>query len=266
MNYRHAYHAGNFADAFKHIVLTALTKSFLNKDSAFCYLDTHAGTGRYDLTSQAAQTTQEFQLGIQKLFTAPNPPKLVQDYLACVKSLNLPPNLKTYPGSPYFVNYFLRPQDRMVLSELHPEDFQLLRKNFSKATNISIHKQDGYQTLKASLPPKERRGLVLIDPPYENPDEFRQLTKTLPELIKRWETGVFAIWYPIKLRSSADLFLKKLQSNITRPTLISELSIYPEDTPRNLNGSGMFIINPPWKLQEEIEAILPWLKSTLQIR
>lgn len=260
MNYRHAYHAGNFADAFKHIVLVALTQAFLQKPSAFCYLDTHAGTGCYDLFSEAAQVNKEYVLGIQKIITAENQPELIKTYLQCVWKLNPDRQLRYYPGSPFFVKNFLREQDRMVLSELHPEEYAQLKTFFSKEKNIAVHKQDAYQSLKAFLPPKERRGFVLMDPPYEQADEIKRLNQFIPEMVKHWETGTYVIWYPIKNRR------EELKTpTLSKPCLKLELSIYPENTPQHLNGSGMLIINPPWKLAETMGEVLPWLWKVLSM-
>lgn len=265
MNYRHAYHAGSFADAFKHITLIALIKAFLRKESPFCYLETQAGTGSYDLTSKAALATKEFKTGVAKIRARSNPPELVQNYLQIIEKMNHGSDLKIYPGSPYFVKQLLRPQDRMILSELHPDECQVLKRFFPHDKQVAIHCQDGYLSLKAFLPPKEKRGLVLIDPAYEKADEFEQLTKILPEAVKRWETGTFALWYPIKSRTATDRFLKTITEKISRPTLITELSVYPEDNAQQLNGSGMLIVNPPWQLDEELKNVLPWVWEALSV-
>ena len=263
MNYRHAYHAGNAVDVFKHIVLIALLQSMMRKDNAFCYLDTHAGEGQYDLFSQAAQKSQEFASGIAKIFAADNPPSLVQDYLACVQSLNTGKQLRFYPGSPLIAKTLLRTQDRLVLSDKHAEDYLSLKKKMANDKRILTHYQDGYTTLKASLPPKERRGLILIDPPYEQPDEWKAILTALHEALKRFETGVYAIWYPIKDRRTVESFYRKVAETIQRPHLITELTCYPDDTTQFLNGSGMIVINPPWKLDTQLEATLPWLWKNL---
>lgn len=264
MNYRHSYHAGSFADVFKHIILVALTQAFLRKNTPFCYLDTHAGAGYYDLSAEAAQKNKEFETGINKIISQQNMPELIKDYVACVQKH--PEKIKLfYPGSPYVVKQLLRPQDRMILSELHPEEFQSLKKIFGHDKQVSVHLQDGYQSLKAFLPPKERRGFVLIDPPYEQKDEFEKLTSTLSQTIKRWDTGVYAIWYPIKNRSAVNRFLQHIKEKISRPTLIAELSIYPEDMLLSLIGTGMLIINPPWQLDQKLKEILPWLWQSLSV-
>lgn len=260
MNYRHIYHAGNFADVFKHIVLIAITKEFLHKDKPFCYLDTHAGVGAYDLSSQAAQKSKEYETGIGKILSQPNSPELVKAYLQIVKNDE---NRFFYPGSPYFVKKLIRPTDHMILCELQQDECQQLKRTFPHDKQVAIHCQDAYLGLKAFLPPKEKRGFVLIDPPYEKPDELTQLTTILPDAIKRWETGTFALWYPIKNQTAIERFIHRLKEKIQRPALNVQLSIYPEDNAQQLNGSGMFIVNPPWKLEEELQNVLPWLWQTL---
>jgi 23S rRNA (adenine2030-N6)-methyltransferase len=260
MNYRHLFHAGNFADAFKHIVLVALTQSFFKKETPFCYLDTHAGIGQYDLLSDAAQKCKEYENGIEKILMADNAPALVQDYLSCIQK-----PLRLYPGSPDIVKKLLRPQDRMVLCELHPEDAKTLKTHFSHDKQITVNQQDAYQSLKAYLPPKEKRGLVLIDPPYENKNEFSNILSALVIALKRFETGVYAIWYPIKDYKSILHFHQQLKNTITRPLLACEITLYPDDIKTQLNGCGMIIINPPFKLDERLNETLPWLWKTLSI-
>jgi len=266
MNYRHLYHAGNFADVFKHIILVALLESLQKKENAFCFLETHAGAGSYDLTSSAAQKGKEFENGIFKLISEKNKPPLVETYLSIVRQNNPDStDLRFYPGSPYFAKQLLRPQDRMILSELHKETFLSLKKYIPPNKQIALHHQDGYETLNAFLPPKERRGLVLIDPPYEQSDESTTTIKQLVNALQRFETGIYALWYPIKTRAQTDTFHRKIQSQISRPTLSAELSIFPEDTPTHLNGSGMLIVNPPWLLDNQLKIVLPWLLSKLNV-
>lgn len=265
MNYKHIFHAGNIGDAFKHIVLLGLLQSLQRKDTPFCYLETHAGAGKYDLSSPMAQKNGEFNAGIGKIFTAENPPSLVNDYLACVTQMNPAEKLLVYPGSPFFALSSLRTQDRMVLSELHPEAFQELKSALRHDKRVVIHHQDGYQSLKACLPPKERRGLVLIDPPYENPKELSSLPSILAQALKRWETGIYALWYPIKNRPPVDVFLRELKHQIQKPILITELSVLPEEVQTSLNGSGMVIVNPPWQFDELLQQVVPWLWNALAI-
>lgn len=268
MNYRHLYHAGNFADVLKHITLTGLILSLLRKDTPFCYLDTHAGTGYYDLLSVEAKKTNEQDTGICKLLHQANPPELVTVFLNQVEKLNQrfstenSSALRYYPGSPYLVKLLMRSIDRSLLCELQPEQYELLKKSFPHDPQVAVHHLDGFLGLKAFLPPKERRGLVLIDPPYEKPDEFDRIIKMLPLALERWETGIYALWYPIKERTSTDTFLKKIAGVISRPILNIELNTYQQNTD-HLNGSGMLIINPPWQFKEEITPVLSWLWNAL---
>jgi 23S rRNA (adenine2030-N6)-methyltransferase len=265
MNYRHAYHAGNFADVFKHIIVVALTQSLLQKDKPFCFLDTHAGVGHYDLLSGSAQKGKEYLGGIAKIMQQENPPQLVKDYIDCVKKSNTlaPDTLQYYPGSPSIVRQFLRANDRMVLTELHEDDYLALRRVFPHDKKVGVHHQDGYQALKAFLPPPERRGFVLIDPPYEKPDEINDVVTALGAAVTRWDTGIFALWYPIKESRSIVRFHRALKLKIGRPMLAIELNIYPDNLGTKLNGNGVIIVNPPWQLEAEIKAILPWLWRTL---
>lgn len=265
MNYRHAYHAGNFADAFKHILLVGLIKSFLRKENGFCYLETHAGIGSYDLLSDVAQKSKEYLGGVTKILAASNPPDMVQDYIHCVEKLNPDPGLQFYPGSPLFANYFLRPQDRIALSELHQDDVQTLKKVFQRNSQVSIHHQDGYQSLKALLPPKERRGLILIDPPYEKADELQTMPLILANALKRFETGVYALWYPIKNRAQLEPFYRDIKNIIQRPVLTAEFCIFSADVSTQLNGCGMMMVNPPWQFEEQLALVLPWLWNVLSV-
>ena len=271
MNYRHSYHAGSFTDVFKHSILISLIQALQRKDTAAFYLDTHAGAGYYDLFSEEAQKIKEFELGIAKLFQIKKPPVLIKHYLNCIKIVNThlaPPDstsLPYYPGSPAIMRFFSREQDRIALTELHPEEYLLLKNYFSDSQRTRVHRLDGYQGLKAFLPPKERRGLILIDPPYEQPNELDNLISALSMALKRFATGVYALWYPIKNRSIINQFYFALKKSIQHPILITELSIYPEDSSQHLNGCGMAIINPPWQLDREILEYLPWLWEILSI-
>jgi 23S rRNA (adenine2030-N6)-methyltransferase len=170
-----------------------------------------------------------------------------------------------YPGSPTIVRHLLRPQDRMVLCELHSDDYHALKRVFARETQVAVHHQDGYLGLKSFLPPKEKRGLILIDPPYEKPNEFDQLIKDITMAVNRFATGVYAIWYPLKNRAAEERFLTNLKDKIDRPVLCAQMSIYSESLAINLNGTGMAIINPPWQLDQELQAIMPWLWRTLSI-
>jgi 23S rRNA (adenine2030-N6)-methyltransferase len=270
VNYRHGYHAGSFTDVFKHIILTALMTSLSRKDSPFCYIDTHAGTGYYDLFSDSAKKTREYESGIEKIIQQENPPPLIKRYLDCVHKINNQltgstfASLRYYPGSPMIARYLSRPHDQIIACELQRQEYEALRSAFSGDKQVSVHHMDGFLGLKAFLPPKLRRGLVLIDPPYEDPDEFNHIANSMPVAIKRWNTGIYAIWYPVKDKAQVSRFYRTLREKIDLPIYSIELTIYP-DLPNHLNGSGVAIINPPWQFDQSIDNILPWCWNALTI-
>lgn len=263
MNYRHIFHAGNFADVVKHSVLALLLKSLQRKDTPFCYLDTHAGAGRYDLTSEAAQKTGEYRDGILRLWQAPPLPELA-DYLTAVRAINADGTLRYYPGSPLIARFFLRPQDRMLLLELQPDESAQLKTVFMGDRQVTVVAQDGYAGLKAFLPPKEKRGLVLIDPPYESDREYDQVIKGLRIAHTRWDSGIFAMWYPIKSRPPVERFHRALLASGIHKILVIEFCPYPEDSSFRLNGCGVVVVNPSWKLDEMLQALLPKLLVVLE--
>lgn len=272
MNYRHIYHAGNFADVVKHLTLIALLSCLKKKTAAFCCLDTHAGAGYYHLFSAMAEKTQEYKTGISKVIAAKNPPPLVKEYLHCLEEINQhfgstdmdlsSKHLAYYPGSPLIARQLLRPQDRLIACELHREEHQALRSHFHGDKQAAIHHVDGWQALKAFLPPKEKRGLVFIDPPYENPDEWTYLAQHLLSALKQWETGIYAIWYPIKTRQLSDQLYQKLKQMLKQPIFSIEFMIFPE-TALYLSGCGLAIINPPWQFEEQLTPSLLWLHQIL---
>lgn len=266
MNYRHIYHAGNFADVFKHVILLSLLQHLHKKPQPFCYLDTHAGIGRYSLASTEAQKTLEYSQGIGRLYTAPDLPPLLAAYVEQVRAAD-PANTAAeplvYPGSPLLAQALLRPQDRAVLMELHPADATSLKALFRGNKQVAVHATNGYHGLKAFLPPPERRGLVLIDPPFEAPTEFAQLIDGLGKATRRWPTGIYAIWYPIKDRRATQRFEKELQKVNLPKVLLAELCLYPEDLPDRFNGCGMALINPPWQHDLLLQELLPQLAAVL---
>ena len=264
LSYRHSFHAGNHADVLKHIVLMLIIESLQQKDKGFYYLDTHAGAGRYRLFGEQAEKTAEFKEGIARLWQRDDLPETVARYVQQIKKLNYGgKELRYYAGSPMIAANLLRPQDRALLCELHPSDFPLLRNNFNEFDNVNVHLGNGYQQIKATLPPKERRGLVLIDPPYELKDDYDLVVQAIAEGYKRFATGVYAIWYPVVTRQQTKRIIKGLEATGIRKILQIELAVRPDNDQRGMTASGMIVINPPWKLESEMKAILPYLVKTL---
>ncbi|CAA7621560.1 Ribosomal RNA large subunit methyltransferase J [Magnetospirillum sp. LM-5] len=263
MNYRHAYHAGNFADVHKHATLGLMIEHLTRKEAAFAYLDTHAGLGLYDLTSVQAEKTGEWQAGIARVMAAPNPPPSAAPLLRVVRTLNPDGALRFYPGSPAVVATLSRPQDRLTLCELHPEDAADLRRRFAADARAGVHHRDGYDGIKALVPPPERRGLVLVDPPFEKPGEFERMRRGLAQGLKRWSTGIYALWYPIKDREPVARFHADLSMMGLKSAFAAELMIKPGDNPQTLNGCGLVVVNPPWQLDIAMAELLPWLAEAL---
>lgn len=263
LSYRHGFHAGNFADVLKHVVLTQTVRSLLRKSAPFFFLDTHAGGGRYDLESAMAKQNREHRSGIERLWKLPSAPPELEDYLAAVRALNPGGRLRLYPGSPLIVRHFLRGGDRMALCELHGTEVQSLRSVFAGERRITVNQIDGYQGLKAFLPPPERRGLVLCDPPFELRNERERMVEAAAAAWKRWPTGMFAYWYPIQDRRTADWLHRKFRQTGIGRLLAMELSVLPETGEKGMSGSGMIVVNPPWRLDEQMKTLLPWLHAAL---
>jgi len=265
MNYLHTFHAGNFADVFKHSLLVALLETLKTKPAPFCYMETHAGSGCYDLCGAEAQRTREFEQGILRLGSAKNSSPILQIYLDVVRKLNTDSNnVKFYPGSPLVAQALMREMDCAHLCELKESEAHKLKSLLHHDKRIHVHGRDGYAALKALLPPTPRRGLVLIDPPFEEQeDEFQIIQTALTEAKKRWPTGIYAIWYPIKLRQSIIPFYRWLKSSGFNKVLLTEFLLQPDNSPLRLNGCGMVIINTPWKFDNQLQLILPELNRRL---
>ncbi len=264
LSYRHSFHAGNHADVLKHIVLMLILENLKQKEKGFYYLDTHAGVGRYRLFGDEAEKTAEFVEGIGRLWDKTDLPPDVQRYVDLIKKLNYGgKELRYYAGSPLIAAQLLRAQDRALLTELHPSDYPLLRNNFKQFENVTAKRDNGFQQLKATLPPKERRGLVLIDPPYELKEDYDLVVKAVEEGYKRFATGVYAIWYPVVLRQQTKRIIKGLEATDIRKILQIELAIRPDSDQRGMTASGMIVINPPWTLEGQMKQILPYLTQTL---
>ena len=263
LSYRHSFHAGNHADVVKHIVQSLILDSLKQKEKPFVYHDTHSGVGRYDLTHEWAEKTSEYKQGIARIWQQSDIPSEIHSYLQAIKTLNNGDALRYYPGSPRVARAHLRQQDRMVLTELHPSDYPLLKQEFHRDRQVKVFNEDGFQRLKASLPPKERRGLVLIDPPYELAKEYRDVVQAIYQSYKRWATGIYAIWYPVVNRFDIEDMLESLQGLGIRKILQIELGVTADNNEHGMTASGMIVINPPWKLESQMKAILPFLKQAI---
>jgi 23S rRNA (adenine2030-N6)-methyltransferase len=266
MKYRHSFHAGNFADVHKHVALLALLRSLHKKDKGLLYLDTHAGAGSYDLSTPSAQARG----GVLRFLAAQHAADELQDYARLIAQLHTHPGWRhLYPGSPLIAARLLRAQDRAVFVEVNGAEAHSLGEALASlpgehGARVRIERGDGYERLKAFLPPPERRGLTLIDPPYEDRQEdFAQVSASLKEALRRFPTGVHAAWYPIKQERSTSAWLQQCAAELTVPVLVSELWLYPRDARLALNGSGLIILNAPWQTLERMQVWLPELEASL---
>ncbi len=263
LSYRHSFHAGNHADVLKHTVQSLIIEALKEKEKPFLYLDTHAGAGRYQLSGEHAERTGEYLEGIARLWQCDDIPEALTPYLGAVKAFNPGGQLRYYPGSPLIARHLLRPQDKLQLTELHPSDYPLLRGEFSKDKRAMVSRGDGYQQLKAKLPPVSRRGLILIDPPYEIKTDYQAVVQGISDGYKRFATGVYALWYPVVLRQQIKRMIHELEETGIRRILQIELAVRPDSDQRGMSASGMIVINPPWKLEQQMAELLPWLHARL---
>jgi 23S rRNA (adenine2030-N6)-methyltransferase len=265
LSYRHAFHAGNHADVLKHFVLVNLLRYLAQKDKPYWFIDTHAGAGAYGLDAGYASQNAEHEAGISRLWRQPDLPPALADYVNLIRSLNPAGRLTLYPGSPYLASKLLREQDRMRLFELHPTDVDLLGKTFPDAGGkIIVTRGDGFAGLKSLLPPPSRRALVLIDPSYEDKADYQHVVDAIGDSLERFATGVYAIWRPLLQRQEA----QRLSDRLTRMKNVAWLDVTLSVSPPSrdgfgMHGSGMFIVNPPWKLAETLRECLPYLAKTL---
>jgi 23S rRNA (adenine2030-N6)-methyltransferase len=275
LSYRHAFHAGNHADVLKHMVLIQLLKYLNQKDTAYMYIDTHAGAGAYELGTGYAAKSGEAETGIVRLWDRKDLPAAVAEYVDVVKAMNPNGKLRYYPGSPYCADKLLREQDRIRLFELHPSDGKILEDNFRKLAaeqrtggrgkRVMIQRDDGFIGLKSLLPPPSRRGIVLIDPPYEVKDDYRRVKDTLNDALTRFPTGTYAVWYPALQRMESREMPNKLKRLPAKSWLNVTLSISgPAPDGFGLRSSGMFILNPPWTLEPLLREVMPWLVAALK--
>lgn len=267
LSYLHSFHAGNFADVLKHSISAHILDYLTDKPKPVFYLDTHSGTGAFSLHDHEAQKTQEYLNGIAKLWDLPKSeikalPGLVKDYLELIKSFNLTNDLQTYPGSPWFAKAILREHDRLSLFELHPREFKSLLQNIRGDRRIRAFQKDGFHACMSQLPPKERRGYVLMDPPYEVKQDYQTATDTLIKAHAKFATGTYALWYPVVDRYRIDKIEKDFINSGIKNIQLFELGI-EDDTEKGMTSSGMIVINPPWTLMKQAQQALPYLTKKL---
>jgi 23S rRNA (adenine2030-N6)-methyltransferase len=263
MNYRHVYHAGNFGDVLKHIVLLLCLDYLQKKDGPLCIIDAHGGAGEYDLASEEALKTQEWEKGVGRLW--PPSPDAPDDLALYLSQISEDMEQRRYPGSPLLISRRLRPSDALIASELHEETFETLEDVLRLWPNARILQMDAYQCIRAHIPPKERRGLVLIDPPFEKKDEFETLARQMAEWKKRWTTGVYLVWYPIKAHLPVAALKQAARDLGLRRTWFMEALVLPRDRPESFNGSGVIVFNAPYTVPERVEALAPVLKDALKL-
>jgi 23S rRNA (adenine2030-N6)-methyltransferase len=266
MNYRHAFHAGGPADVVKHAVLMRILVYLRGKPAAFRVIDTHAGAGVYDLRGPEAQRSPEWRDGIQRLRTAPieaNARKLLAPYLDVVHEFNSAGEFVIYPGSPALARALLRSQDRMIACELEPQAATALARNIGRDRRIKTIAIDGWMALNAYVPPPERRGVVLIDPAFENTDEFSRLAQALEGAHRKWATGIYLLWYPLQGRQDPAVLTRRLRRAAIPRTLRVEVGFAPTGVAERAPGCGLIVVNPPWTLPSELAVLLPALAAAL---
>jgi 23S rRNA (adenine2030-N6)-methyltransferase len=261
MHYRHSFHAGNFADVFKHVLVIGLLNALSRKDKPWCYLDTHAGAGGYDLGSEDAARTSEWQDGIARLTGLTNAPEPLASLLRLVAADNPNGGLRNYPGSPRYAQLLMRPGDRLILCEKVPAVAEDLKAGFRGIEAVAVHQRDGYEA-HALVPPPEKRGLMLIDPPFERPDEFDAVADLLQKSVPRFAGGIFAVWYPLKNRHAAAQFARRVARDCARPILNLTLNT---DAPGEgqMRACGLLVVNPPFGFEDQARAVLAFLAPLL---
>jgi len=281
LSYRHAFHAGNHADVLKHMVIIQLMRYLGQKDPAYMVIDTHAGAGVYALDGDYASKNAEYETGIAKLWDRKDLPAVVKEYVDLVKSLNPSGKMRYYPGYPYCAEKTMREQDRLRLFEMHPSEVKVLEDNFRKleahaaaqgqrpaarGKRVMVYRGDGFQGLKALLPPPSRRGLVLIDPPYEDKRDYTHVAQVLADALTRFPTGTYAVWYPVLHRNESRQLPERLKRLGAKSWLNVTLAIHgPAPDGFGLHNSGMFILNPPWTLEAQLKEVMPYLIEVLGV-
>lgn len=262
LSYRHGFHAGNAGDVLKHAALAAALALLTRKDKPLCYLESHAGAGRYDLADARARKTGEHRAGIGRLWDHTDAPAALEPYLRVLRAENPDGALRVYPGSPAIAAALLRPVDRLVLMELNANDGDALRAAFLADRRVAVHRRDGYEGLVALVPPRERRGLALLDPSYEVESDYAEVVATVAATHARWPGGCYAIWYPLLDRPLSRRLVRALVATGLRRVLCAELRVDVRDGP-GMKGAGMLWVNPPFTLDAALEEMLPWLSRSL---
>jgi 23S rRNA (adenine2030-N6)-methyltransferase len=266
MNYRHAFHAGNFADVFKHIVIARILTYLRDKVAPFRVIDTHAGEGLYDLAGEEANRTGEWRDGIGRLANAGLPAgaaELIAPYLAALRACNQTAELRHYPGSPLLVRHLLRPQDRLIACELEPHAAVALARHLRGPAQVKVMRIDGWIALNAYVPARERRGLVIVDPPYEQLDDFARLADGIASAYRKWPTGIYLMWYPVKDHGGPDRLARMLRHAGVEKCLQVEFAVARALPDGELNACGVIVVNPPWKLAADLEIVAPVLVDLL---
>jgi 23S rRNA (adenine2030-N6)-methyltransferase len=263
LSYRHAFHAGNFADVLKHILLIQLIDYLSKKEQPFCCIDTHAGAGDYALDSAYALKNKEFNSGIARLWQRDDLPDAVAQYVQLMKRANSDGNMRRYLGSPLIIQQLLRNKDRLFLYELHPTEVELLTTTLNKDKRIKVFHSDGLKNTLALLPPQERRGLILIDPSYELKTDYTDIPNVLCAMYKRFATGTYALWYPVIERRRNQALERAIQTSGIKNVQLFELGIAADTHEHGMTASGLIVVNPPWTLKSQMQTILPWLVDAL---
>lgn len=275
LSYRHAFHAGNFADVLKHSVLTLVLDYMTRKEKGFCYIDSHSGAGMYQLADEYAQKTGEYKDGIAKIINDEDAPESLEPYLSLIRSLNLASDpstasgsdqnneLEVYPGSPGIAKAFARRQDSSHLFELHPTDIQHLTDFCQRWRKVFVKQSDGYQGVLGLLPPPSRRGVVLIDPPYELKEDYQKAVKTIIKAYAKFSTGTYILWYPVVKRELVTAMQEDFTKSEVKNLLQVEFCLSPDTQEYGMTGTGLFIVNPPWQLTAQLKEILPYMKAKL---
>jgi 23S rRNA (adenine2030-N6)-methyltransferase len=267
LSYRHAFHAGNFADVLKHTVLTNVLEYMTRKDKGYTYIDSHSGAGMYRLSEEYAQKTGEYKQGIAKLINNDDTPEALEEYLTLIQSFNKDNtsnnSLELYPGSPAVAKAFSRRQDNAHLFELHSTDINYLTEFCERWNKSHVKQSDGYQGILSLLPPPSRRGVVLIDPPYELKEDYTKAVKTIISAYRKFATGTYILWYPVVKRELIGKMKEQFIASDVRNVLQVEFCMQPDTDAYGMTGTGLFVVNPPWQLSQQLEVILPYLKHKL---